>query len=64
MKKRTCWLSPRDPSDEELQIARAHLERGEELYLESNASPDQARKKALEGFCHLLFLSNEFLYVD
>ena len=54
----------RKPSREEAQIARAHLARQEELYLKSNAAPEQAGKEALESFCHLLFLTNEFLYID
>ena len=54
----------RKPSREEVQIARAHLAREEDLYLKSNAAPEQARKEALESFCHLLFLTNEFLYID
>ena len=54
----------RKPSGEELQIARSHLEREEELYLKSNASAKRARKAALESFCHLLFLTNEFLYIE
>ena len=52
----------RRPSEAELQIARSHLDRQEELYLKSNASDEQARRAALESFCHLLFLTNEFLY--
>ena len=52
----------RRPSAAELQIARSHLDRQEELYLKANASDEQARRAALESFCHLLFLTNEFLY--
>ena len=52
----------RRPSEAELQIARSHLDREEELYLKANASDEQARRAALESFCHLLFLTNEFLY--
>ena len=52
----------RRPSETELQIARSHLDREEELYLKANASDAQARTAALESFCHLLFLTNEFLY--
>ena len=54
----------RRPSGEELQIARSHLEREEELYLKSNASAEQARQAALKSFSHLLLLTNEFLYID
>jgi len=54
----------RKPSREELQIAQAHLAREEDLYLKSNAVPEQARKEAFESLCHLLFLTNEFLYID
>jgi hypothetical protein len=54
----------RPPSPAEAQIATSHLEREEELYLNSNATAEQARKVALESFCHLLFLTNEFLYID
>ena len=64
LKKRTCWLFPASPPAREVQIARAHLAREEDLYLKSNAAPEQARKEALESFCHLLFLTNEFLYID
>ena len=52
----------RQPSEAELQMARSHLDRQEELYLKSNASDEQARRAALQSFCHLLFLTNEFLY--
>ncbi len=52
----------RPPSDGELQIARSHMDRAEELYLKANASDEQARRAALESFCHLLLLTNEFLY--
>ena len=54
----------RKPSREEVQIARAHVARQEDLYLKSNAAPEQAGQEALESFCHLLFLTNEFLYID
>ena len=52
----------REPSDEELEIARSHMEREEELYVKANAPDEQARRAALESLCHLLFLTNEFLY--
>ena len=54
----------RRPSREEARIAQAHLARQEELYLKSNAAPVQAGEEALESFCHLLFMTNEFLYID
>jgi len=54
----------RKPATEELTIAKSHLQREEELYLKSNTAPTQARKAALESLCHLLLLSNEFLYLD
>lgn len=54
----------RPPSTAEAQVARSHLERQNELFLKSNAPAEQARKAALESFCHLLFLTNEFLYIE
>ena len=60
---RTCWPSPRRPSREEAQIARAHLARQKDLYLKANVEDSLAEKKALESLCHLLFLTNEFLYI-
>ena len=53
----------RPPSSEEARIARAHLARQNDLYLKANAEPAHAEKKALESLCHLLFLTNEFLYI-
>lgn len=52
----------RFPLKEELQIAKSHLDREKDLYLKSNASEEKAQRAALESFCHLLFLTNEFLY--
>ena len=54
----------RRPSREETQVAGAHLSRQKDLYLKANAEEAPAEKKALESFCHLLFLTNEFLYID
>ena len=54
----------RRPSREEAQIAGAHLARQKDLYLKANAEEAPAEKKALESFCQLLFLTNEFLYID
>ena len=52
----------RRPSEAELQVARSHLDRQEELYVNANASEEGAQRAALQSFCHLLFLTNEFLY--
>jgi mono/diheme cytochrome c family protein len=54
----------RKPTSEEFTIAESHLQRQEELYSKSNTSPTLAGKAALESLCHLLLLSNEFLYLD
>ena len=54
----------RKPTREEMVIAKSHLERQWELHLKSNTPPEQAGKAALETLCHLLLLTNEFLYVD
>jgi hypothetical protein len=54
----------RPPTAEETAIARAHLKREEDLYLKANNTPGDARKAAMESLCHLLLMTNEFLYVD
>ncbi|MBM3774986.1 MAG: DUF1553 domain-containing protein [Acidobacteria bacterium] len=54
----------RKPDGGELDIARSHLARQEELHRKSNTAPDKSRQAALTSLCHLLLLTNEFLYVD
>jgi hypothetical protein len=54
----------RKATAEELTIAKSHLERHKELDTKSNTTSVQAGKAALESFCHLFLLSNEFLLIS
>ncbi|HEX3871606.1 MAG TPA: DUF1553 domain-containing protein, partial [Pirellulales bacterium] len=56
----------RAPSDEERLAAKVFLERMDQLRHDetSRASSDVESLKAFVDFCHVLFNSNEFLYVD
>lgn len=54
----------REPSSEELDLAREHLEKQQALYLRAGASTEKAAAESVEGLTHMLISSNEFLYVD
>ena len=54
----------REPSSEEIDLAREHLDKQQNLYLRSDAPKDKALTKSVESLAHMLISSNEFLYVD
>ena len=54
----------RKPSSEEIDLAREHLEKQQELYDRSNASTEKALIESVENLTHMLTSSNEFLYED
>ena len=54
----------RDPSREEIDLAREHLEKQQELYVRVDASAEKALAESVESLTHMLISSNEFLYVD
>ena len=54
----------REPTDEEVRLARDHLESQRQLYARANATEEEALAKSVESLTHMLIGSNEFLYVD
>ncbi len=54
----------REPSSKEIDLAREHLEKQQELYVRADASRATALAKSVESLTHMLISSNEFLYVD
>ncbi len=54
----------REPSSEEIALARDHLENQQRLYVRANAPTEEALAKSVESLAHMLISSNEFLYVD
>ena len=54
----------REPSSEELALARDHLENQQRLYVRASAPTEEALAKSVESLAHMLISSNEFLYVD
>ena len=54
----------REPSSKEIDLAREHLEKQQELYVRADASTATALAKSVESLTHMLISSNEFLYVD
>ena len=54
----------REASDEEIDLAREHLEKQRELYIRADASTEKALAESVESLTHMLISSNEFLYVD
>ena len=54
----------REPSSEEIALARDHLENQQRLYARANAATEEALAKSVESLAHMLISSNEFLYVD
>ena len=59
------WLTlSRAPSPVELQASKDHLQTLAPLYLTSSDSAADAAQRTFENFVHILFCSNEFLYID
>ena len=59
------WLTlSRAPSPAELQASKDHLQTLAPLYLTSSDSAANAAQRTFENFVHILFCSNEFLYID
>ena len=54
----------RKPNSKEIELAKAHLKKQERIHLFANASSEKASLAALASLCHMLYASNEFLYVD
>ena len=54
----------REPSNKEIDLAREHLEKQQELYVRADASTETALAESVESLTHMLISSNEFLYVD
>ncbi|MYC68777.1 MAG: DUF1553 domain-containing protein [Acidobacteriia bacterium] len=54
----------REPSSEELALARDHLESQQTLYVRADTPIEQALAESVESLAHMLISSNEFLYVD
>ena len=61
----TYWLVlGREPTREEVALAREHLGQQQRLYRRANASAEEAYANSVESLAHMLISSNEFLYVD
>jgi hypothetical protein len=54
----------RSPSAGELQLCARSLERQAAIYRDMNVPHEQAEHRAMEGLCHMLLCSNEFLYIE
>ena len=54
----------REPSGQEIALARDHLEAQQSLYVRANAPTEEALNQSVESLAHMLISSNEFLYVD
>ena len=54
----------REPTSDEMGLAKDHLERQQELYVRSGASTATALEESVTSLAHMLISSNEFLYVD
>ncbi len=54
----------REPTQAEIELAAAHLERGRGLFSRANSPDDEALTRSVESFVHMLMSSNEFLYID
>jgi hypothetical protein len=54
----------RSPSAGELQLCARSLERQAAVYRDMNVLHEQAEHRAIEGLCHMLLCSNEFLYIE
>ena len=53
-----------DDGEEELRMARGHLEKQQRQHRFANANPQEAERAAWASLCQMLFASNEFLYLD
>jgi hypothetical protein len=54
----------RKPRAAEIQMAEAHLQKQQGIYLTANEPASQASAKALLNLAQMLLSSNEFLYID
>ena len=54
----------REPSGDEIALARDHLQEQQQLYARANVPKDEALSKSVESLAHMLISSNEFLFVD
>ena len=54
----------REPTDEEVDLARGHLEAQRLSYARANATHEEALAKSVQSLTHMLTSSNEFLFVD
>jgi hypothetical protein len=54
----------RRPAGGELQLCVRSIERQAAVYRGTKVAPDQAQNRAMEGLCHMLLCSNEFLYIE
>ena len=52
------------PEAEEVRVARAHLDKQQQLHRFANAKPKEAERAAWASLCQMLFASNEFLYLE
>ena len=68
--ERAWWLAlSRAPTEEERTVALAHLETQSRHFVSSadqrhSSSDVEPRQQALASLCHVLFNTNEFIYVD
>ncbi len=62
---RTAWriACGRSPDGDELDLCLSFLERHTKRFAGGSASGDDVRMRALTQLCHMLFNTNEFLYV-
>lgn len=54
----------RDATDDEVTESETFLAEQQERYLARGDEIDAARRAALADFCHMLLVSNEFVYID
>ena len=54
----------RTPTEQERQLCIDLINRHTDRYQQADMDPDAAQQKALAHFCHTMFNTNEFLYVE
>ncbi len=57
-----AWCRPAD--DDEVRRGQRFLEQAAKQHQAAGLSPEAARMRALEMFCHALLCTNEFAYID
>jgi hypothetical protein len=60
----SCFACSREPTADELRVLNRFVAEQQARYTELGELEEAARRKALADLCHMLLVSNEFVYVD